>query len=173
MPNDIRERINSDLRQAILSKNRELTSTLRLIYNSILNKEKEKRIKLAKSNPDWTPQKLEEESKLTDQEVLEVLSSEAKKRKESIQAFSEGQREDLAEKERAELEIIQKYLPKQLSEKEIEQLVKEVAEAVGASSPKDMGKVMSLLMPKIKGRAEGSLVSKIVTQYLTAKVSEQ
>lgn len=103
---------------------------------------------------------------LSDQATLDVLTKAAKQRKDSIEQFEAAKREDLASKERFELEIIQSYLPKQLSEEEITTLVKEVIQATGASAPSDMGKVMGALMPKVKGKADGGLVNKIVRELL-------
>lgn len=159
-------RFQADLKEAMRSQSPELVSVLRLLQAVILNKEKEKRAKLAKGNPDWQAQKLETESELTDQEIIEVLSSEVKKRRESIDAFSKGGRQDLADKERRELEIIQKYLPEQLSQEQIKKMAQEAIKKIGAVGPKDMGMVMAELMPKVKGRAEGSVVSRIVRELL-------
>jgi len=112
---------------------------------------------------------LEKESRLTDEETLEAVSYEAKKRKESIAEFEKGGRNDLVEKEKKELAILKTYLPEQLAEEEIKKLVKEAVEKTGAKEPKDMGKVMAELMPKTKGRADGNLVSKVVKESLVVK----
>ena len=90
----------------------------------------------------------------------------AKQRKEAIEMYEKGGRQDLVEKEKAELAVVESYLPKQMSEEEIRELVKEAIEATGASSPKDIGKVMQHVMPKVKGRADGSVVNKIVREML-------
>jgi len=181
----LKEKIKEDLKKA-LKENKEIeVSTLRLLNAVILNKEKEKRYKLSKGkseledyNPpttsshslrEWAPKDLEKESQLTDEEVIEVISFEAKKRKESIVEFEKGKRMDLVEKEKKELEILEKYLPEQLSEEEIKKFVQEAIEKTGAKEMKDMGKVMAELMPKVKGRADGSLVSKVVKDVLSKK----
>jgi len=145
-------------------------STLRMLLAAILNKEKEKRYKLSREKTDLEEKELQKESQLTDEEVIEVISSEAKKRKEAISEFEKGERQDLVEKETKEKEILEKYLPEQLSEEEIQKLVKEAIEKTGAKELKDMGKVMAELMPQVKGRAEGGLVSKIVRDSLTPKI---
>ncbi len=131
-------------------------SVLRLLTAAILQGEKEKRYRLKK----------EEDTPLTDEEVLDVVLSEAKKRKEAIAEFERGKREDLVSKEKQELEILQKYLPEQLPAEEIQKLAKEAIEKTGAKEPKDMGRIMAELMPKVKGRADGSLVSKVVKELL-------
>ncbi|GAH84058.1 unnamed protein product, partial [marine sediment metagenome] len=94
-------------------------------------------------------------SELTDEEVIEVISSEVKKRKEAILEFEKGERKDLVEKEKKETEVLKKYLPEQLSEQEIKKLVKVAIETVEAQNLKDMGKVMAELIPQVKGKAEG------------------
>jgi uncharacterized protein YqeY len=90
-----------------------------------------------------------------------------KKRRESILEFEKGKRDDLVQKEKAELEILQKYLPEQMSQEEIKKLAQEIITKTGASEMKDMGKVLSELMPKVKGKAEGGMVSQIVKELLT------
>jgi uncharacterized protein YqeY len=103
---------------------------------------------------------------LTDDEYLTVLSREVKTRRESVEAFRGGGREDLAAKEEAEIAIIGEYLPDALTEGEIADLVHEGIEATGASSPRDMGKVMGWLAPRTRGRADGKRVSELVVQAL-------
>lgn len=160
----LKEKIQKALNEAVKKKEELESTVLRMVSAAILNKEKEKRLKLVKEG--LTEKQLAEKSQLIDEEVVEVISFEAKKRKEAILEFKKGERKDLAEKEKKELDILEKYLPKQLSEKELQELVKEAVEKVGAKEIKDMGKVMQELMPKVKGRADGVLVSKIVKQLL-------
>lgn len=162
----LKEKIITDAKEALKEKKDLEISTLRMLQAAILNKEKEKRIKLAREKEEINEEELEKESKLADEEVIEVASSEIKKRKEAIAEFQKGEREDLVEKEKKEIEILKKYLPEQLPEKEIKKLAKEIIEKTGASGPKDMGKVMEELMPKVKGRAEGGLVNKTVKELL-------
>jgi uncharacterized protein YqeY len=103
---------------------------------------------------------------LTDEEATEILGREVKKRRESIEAYRGAGREDLAAREAAEIEILTPYLPEQLSEGEVRALVVEAIAASGATSPRDMGRVMSLLMPRVKGRADGKAVSGLVSEEL-------
>lgn len=106
---------------------------------------------------------------LEEDEVISILAKEVKQRRESILEFEKGNRQDLVDQSNAEIEILLKYLPQQLSEEEIKQIVKESAEEVGANSIKDMGKVMSAVRPKVVGKADGKLVSEIVKEYLNNK----
>ena len=174
-----KKQIQQDLNSAVKEKKKIETSTLRMLNAAIINKEKEKRYKIAKAEPELTEEELIEKSQLTDEEVIEVISSEVKKRKESILEFEKGLQpalhpsrkkyiEDLVEKEKKEIEVLNKYLPEQLSEENIKKLAKEAIEKVGAVEPKDMGKVMQELMPQVKGKADGSTVSKIVKELLQA-----
>lgn len=101
----------------------------------------------------------------TDEQIIAVISSAAKKRRDSIEQFKAGGRQDLVDKETKELEIILRYLPQQMSSAEIETIVKEVIAEVGAG-PADLGKVMKALMPKVKGKADGRLVSETVNRLL-------
>jgi hypothetical protein len=103
---------------------------------------------------------------LTDEEALAVLTKQVKTRRESIKAYRDAGREDLADKEQAEIDVLAPYLPEQLGEDELRALVVEAVEATGASSPRDMGRVMGALMPKVKGRADGALVSSLVNEVL-------
>jgi hypothetical protein len=163
---NLKEKISNDLKKSLKEKNNSEILTLRMLRAAILNKEKEKRAKLAKEKEGLDEKDLVEKSQLTDDEIIEVAFSEAKKRNESISEFEKGKRPDLVEKERAELEVLKKYLPEQLSEEEIKKIAKETIDKVGASGPKDIGRVMAELMPKMKGKAEGSLTSRIVKELL-------
>jgi len=107
------------------------------------------------------------ESELSDEQVIEVLMKAAKQRKESIDQFEEGGRDDLVEKEKMELEIIEEFLPEMMDEDEVRSAVQEQIDAMGASTMQDMGKVMGVMMGKLKGKAEGSLVSRIVKEELS------
>jgi uncharacterized protein YqeY len=132
---------------------------------AIFDREKEKRYKISKEKEGLKEEELEKESQLSDEEIIEVIHSEIKKRKEAILEFEKGKREDLVKKEKEEIEILKNYLPEQLSEKEIENLAKEIIEKVGLN----FGMVMKEIMPKVKGRAEGALVSKIVKELISKK----
>lgn len=107
--------------------------------------------------------------KLEDDEVITILAREVKQRRESMIEFEKGNRQDLVDQCKAEIEILLKYLPEQLGEEEIKQIVKDSAEELGADSIKDMGKVMSAVRPKVVGKADGKLVSEIVKEYLNNK----
>ena len=105
---------------------------------------------------------------LGDEGVIAIISKEVKMRKDSLEEFKKGDRQDLVAQTEAEIAVLMPYLPQQLSEEEIRTFVKEAVEKSGASSQKDMGKVMGLLMPKVKGRADGKLVNSIVREMLNA-----
>jgi hypothetical protein len=163
----LKERIQEDLVRSLKEKDELKASVFRLLLASLLNREKEKRYKAYQTKTDIAEKELVEKSQLTDEEIVEVVSSEIKKRKEAALEFEKGKRQDLADKEKKELEILKAYLPEQLSEEEIRNLVKEIIEKVGAKTQKDMGKVMSQLMPRIKGKADGAMVSSIVKELLS------
>lgn len=160
----ILERLLQDLRRFQLEKRERQLSVLRMAMSALNNKQIEKRTRLSKSEP---LEKLDNLSQLTDQEVLEVVSSEAKKRRESIAEFAKGNRQDLVEQEKEELKILEQYLPAQLSETELKSLVKEAIEKTGAKSLAEIGQVMQVLMPEVRGRSDGSLVNKIVREQLS------
>lgn len=144
------EQIQEDLKRSMKAKDGNRVSVLRFLMSSIRNREIEKR------NP------------LDDDEVLAEITSSAKRRRESIEAFKEGGRADLVAKEEAELAVLQEYLPEQLSPDEIRGIVQEVIVAVGASTAGDIGKVMKELMPRLRGKADGKLVNEIVRETLSA-----
>ena len=104
---------------------------------------------------------------LSQEEELTVLSREVKQRKDSLHEFEKAGREDLVEKIRTELKYVELYMPQQLSEEEVSEIVKQAIAEVGASSKAEMGKVMSVIMPKVKGKADGSLINKLVQQHLS------
>lgn len=171
---ELKEKIEEDFKKAFKEKRKAEVSTFRMLKAAIFNKEKEKRYKISKAGTreagaDLSGEELEKESQLRDEEVMEVIFSEIKKRKEALLLFEKGKREDLVKKEKEEMEILKRYLPEQLSEKEIKKIAKEVIKKVGAKNIKEMGKVMSKLMPKLKGKADGGLVSKIVKELLAPK----
>jgi len=160
----LQEKINQEIKKAMQEKSELLLLTLRGINAAIKNREIEKRTKLSKTEKDIA--KLEKLSKLTEEEIIEVISSEAKKRRDSIVEFKKGNRNDLVEKEEKELEIIKKYLPEQMSEEQVKEEAMHVIKEIGAVGPKDTGKVMAALMPKLKGKSEGGTVSKVVSELL-------
>ncbi|AIE60793.1 GatB/YqeY domain-containing protein [Bacillus methanolicus] len=144
------ERLNNDMKEAMKSKEKDKLSVIRMIKASLQNEG----IKLGKKE-------------LSEEEELTVLSREVKQRKDSLQEFEKAGREDLVEKIRTELQYVEAYLPKQLSEEELSEIVKETISETGAASKADMGKVMAAIMPKVKGKADGSLVNKLVQQHLS------
>ena len=111
---------------------------------------------------------IDKKKELSDEEVLEVLARELKMRKASIEEFKKGNRADLVEAVEKEIEILLQYIPEQMSEAEITDIVIEVIKEAEATSAKDMGKVMALLMPKVKGRADGKLVNNILKEKLNS-----
>lgn len=165
----LKEQVLQNLNSALKEKKDVEALVLRQILATVQNKEKEKRFKKSKEDAGLSAEALDKESLLTEEELIDVFSYEAKKRRESIAEFAKGGRNDLVEKEKKELLIIEKYLPQQMGEEEIRSLVKEAIEKTGAREPKDMGKVMAYLMPKTKGKADGSLVSRIVKESMAAK----
>jgi len=166
----LKQRIQEDLKNAIRKKEEMELLVLRTILASLHNREIEKKSKLRKggvSEEKMTEEEISKKGQLTDEELIEVISYEVKKRKVAILEFEKGKREDLVKKEKREMEILQKYMPEQLSEEDVKKLVKEAIEKTGATEIKDIGKVMGQLMPKVKGKADGSLVSKVVKELLT------
>jgi len=162
-------KIEEDLKKAMKEKKEREVSTLRLLKNAILLKEKEKRYKLFHENKDITETELEKKSELLNEEIIDVIFSEIKKRQEAILEFEKAKRSDLIQKEKEEIEVLKKYLPPQLSEQEIRKIATEEIKKLDAKDIKDMGKVMKSLMPKLKGRAEGTIISKIVKGLLSTK----
>lgn len=161
----VKEKIQRDLTQAIKTGDSLKLSVLRMISAAAHNKEIEKRTKLSKGGG-LAPAEIEEQSRLGDEEMLEVLASELKKRKEAALEYGKGGRRDLAEKEKAETEILKQYLPEELSDEELRKIAAETVKEAGAQTQKDFGKVMSALMPKIKGRADGAKVGQVVRELL-------
>ncbi|MCD6178165.1 GatB/YqeY domain-containing protein [bacterium] len=164
---NLAQRIQEDFKRALKERNEKEIRILRLLMAVLLNKEKEKRVILARKQKDLSEKELIEASKLNDEEVIETLSFELRKRKEAIAEFEKGKREDLIKKEKEEIEILQRYLPKQLTSEEIEDLCSQVIKDIGAKDLKDFGKVMQIVMPKLKGRADGKEVSAIVKKLLS------
>jgi len=166
----LKQKIQKELGEAVKQREKLKVSVLRFLLAALLNKEKEKRLKIVREKQErgekFSEKELIEKSQLEDEEVIEVISSEIKKVKESILEFEKGGRKDLVEKEKKELEIFKRYLPKQLSEEEIKKIAREVIQKVEAKEIKDFGKVMAELMPRVKGRVEGDEVSKIVKSLL-------
>ena len=165
----IKEKIQKNIQEATKEKKELELGVFRLLLADILSREKEKRYKLSKEKPELTQQELEKQSLLSDDETLEIVSSAVKRRKESVSEFEKGGRIDLVEKEKREIEVLKEYMPEQLSGDEVRDFVKKAIEEVGAQDIKDMGKVMSILMPKLKGKADGMIVSKTVRELLSTE----
>lgn len=172
----LKQQLQQDLKTALKEQKKLEVSVLRMVLADLLNKEKEKRYKLVKQESDLSGLELDKQSQLTDEEVVKVFFSENKKRKDAITEFSAyggsakgGTKEKIEKvitKERAEMEILKKYLPEQLSENKIIDSAKQVIQETGAKELKDIGMVMKELMPKFQGRADGNLVIKIVKNLL-------
>jgi uncharacterized protein YqeY len=146
----LKETLKSDLTEAIRSSNKVVSGTIRMVLTAITNEEvsgKEARV-------------------LSDEEIITVLSREAKKRREAAEEFAKAGRTDRAADEKAEGEVIAKYLPAQLSEDDIKKLIADAVASTGAAGPADMGKVMGVIKPKIAGKADGALVSSLVKAAL-------
>lgn len=142
------EQIDKDVVKAMKERDKDRLSLLRVLKSDL----KYKRIELGKD--------------LTDEQAVEVLSTSAKKHRESIEQFAKGGRDDLVKKEEFELAVITTYLPKQLDEHELRDLAAAAIAEAGAQSPQQIGAVMKLLMPKIKGRADGKAVNRMVAEML-------
>ncbi len=145
---NLEDRLKEDLKDAMKRRDDVRVRTIRMILATVKNLEVEKG------------------GKLSEDEMLEALNKEAKKRREAIEQYRKGGREDLAEMEEKELEVITSYLPAQMSDEEIERLAQETIEKLEAKSLKDLGKVMKEIMPKVKGRADGRKVNEIVRKLL-------
>ncbi|KMM37627.1 GatB/YqeY domain-containing protein [Guptibacillus hwajinpoensis] len=145
----LNDRLTADMKVAMKNKEKNKLSVIRMVKSSIQNES----IKLGHD--------------LTEEEELTVLTREVKQRKDSLLEFEKAGRSDLVQNLDEELSILSVYLPKQLSEEEVEQIVQEVISETGASSKKDMGKVMGALMPRVKGKADGGLVNRIVQKNLS------
>ncbi len=143
------ERIRSDLEQALRRTDKVRCSVLRLVLAGIRNTE------------------IDQQKTLDDAGILGVMDKEAKKRRESIEAFQKGNRQDLVAQEKAELAILLEYLPEQMSREEIVAAAHKVISELGAMSPSDRGRVMSQLMPLVKGKAQGQEVSAVVSELLS------
>jgi len=165
----LKQKIQIESKQALKTGDLFVLETLRMLLAAITGKEKEKRYKIFKNKPGLKEEELSRQSELTDEEIIEVVSSEIKKRKDAIALYNQGKRPELAEKENKEIEVLKKYLPEQLSEEEIKKLAQETIIKIGAKEIKDMGRVMAELNSKIKGRADGGQVSKIVKELLSNK----
>ncbi|WP_372638942.1 GatB/YqeY domain-containing protein [Fodinibius sp.] len=149
----LKDQIMADLKKAMKNKEQERLRVLRSLKANLLERE--------------ISERKDGEASLSDEQTIEVLMKAAKQRKESIEQFEEGGRDDLVASEKAELEIINSYLPEMLSEDEVREIARDKIAQLGAENMADMGKVMGAMMQELKGKAEGSLVSKVVKEELS------
>jgi len=145
---ELRERIDTDIKYALKSGAKDKVSTLRMLNAALKNKQIDKR------------------RPLSEEEVVETIRSLIKQRKDSIEQFAKGGRQDLVDKETAEVAVLEVYLPQPLPREELEALVREAVASTGAQGAKDMGKVMKALIPMVGGRADGKLISELVKNSL-------
>lgn len=144
----IKAKLAEDMKTAMKAKDAARLSTIRMVNSVIKNRE------------------IDQRRELSDDEVAAVISSSLKQRRDSIEQFKAGGRQDLVDKEEAEVVILMSYLPQQITEDEIRDIVKSAVAETSATSAKDMGKVMKVIMPKTKGKADGALVNKVVKELL-------
>lgn len=147
----LQNRLQQDMQAAIRERDELRRDTLRMVVSAAYNAQKQAG------------------RELTDDEVISVLTREVKTRRESVEAYTSGGRADAAAKEQAEIAIISAYLPEQIGAEELAQLVATAVEESGATSVRDVGKVMAVLMPRVRGRADGKQVSALVAQVLTKR----
>jgi len=145
----LRNKIPEDLKNALRNRNAVELSVLRMLQSAIRNKEIEKN-----------------KSELTDEEVIEVITSEIKKRRESIEGYMKVRRQDLADRENSELDVLMKYMPKQLTEEEVREEVRKAIQEAGVNNSKELGKVMKVIIPRTKGKADGAMVNRVVREEL-------
>ena len=148
----LKQTLQENLKQSMLAKDTVKTSVLRMLLSAINYYE------IQKGGAGY---------EATDEDVLTIIGREVKQRNDSIEQFMVASREDLAAKELQEKAILEVYLPEQMTEEDIRRIVSEAVKKTGASTPQDIGKVMGILMPQVKGKADGGLVSKIVKESLT------
>jgi len=146
----LREQVTKDMAVALKAGEKARLSTLRMLMSAIKYKE------------------VDAKHQLDDEEVISVISTLIKQRHDSIDQFRKGGREDLVDKETKEVEVLKGYLPPQLSEEEVRNIITKAAAETGATGQKDMGKLMKAVMPQVKGKADGKLVNEIVKEVLGA-----
>lgn len=144
----LKERLLEDMKNAMKQKDTVSKNAIQMARAAILQVEKDNQITL------------------DDDGIIEVIAKEVKKRRDVLPDYERSGRQDLVDELKAEIDVLMKYLPQQLSEEELEAIARQVVEETGASSPKDMGRVMQAVMPKVKGRADGKLVNVIVKKIL-------
>ncbi|MBM7614654.1 GatB/YqeY domain-containing protein [Alkaliphilus hydrothermalis] len=144
----LKDQLTNDLKEAMKSKDQLRKNVITMVRADIKQVEVDKRVELV------------------NEDIIDIIAKQVKQRRDSLEEFTKGGREDLAEQAQQEVNILLTYLPKQMSEEEIVKLVSETIQEVGANSMKDMGKVMAAIVPKTKGKADGKLVNEIVKKYL-------
>ncbi|WP_315168183.1 GatB/YqeY domain-containing protein [Metaclostridioides mangenotii] len=144
----LKQKLQEDLKSSMKNKDTVRKSVVTLIRASIKQYEVDNRVEL------------------DDDAIIDIVAKQMKQRRDSLVEFKKAEREDLVEETEAEIEVLKEYLPQQLSEEEMEDIVKASISEVGATSMKDMGKIMSVIQPKIKGRADGKLVNELVKKNL-------
>jgi len=149
----LKQQLKNELKDSMLAKQELKTSVLRMLISAITYYE------IQKGGAGY---------EATDEDVLIVIDKQVKQRKDSIEQYRNANRPELAEKEQKEMDMLLVYLPEQLTEEEIKTMVQEAIAQTGANVPGDMGKVMAAIMPKVKGKADGSIVSKIVREQLSS-----
>lgn len=147
----LKQQLKDQLKESMLAKDELRTSVIRFILSGITYYE------INKGGAGY---------EATDEDVMAVINKEVKQRKDSIEQFEKAGRTDLADKEKAELGILETYLPEQMSEEEVKKYVEDAVAETGATTPQDMGKVMAALLPKVKGKADGGMVSRLVREAL-------
>jgi len=144
----LKQRIDFDMKEALKGKESLRLGVLRMLKSEIRYKE------------------IDQKAELSDDEVISVISSSVKKRRDSIQQFEKGGRDDLVAQEKAELEVIMRYLPEQLTEEKLSQLICQAIQDAHATGPSDLGKVMKLIQPQVKGKADGKVIHQLVASQL-------
>ena len=148
-PMTLREKLEEDIRNAMRGREQARLDTLRFLKSQVQLTEKDQRKALDEAG------------------VIEVIAKQARERRESLEMFKQGNRPDLVAKESAALAVLEEYLPAQLSREELTQIIQQVIQEVGATSPRDRGKVMGRVMPQVRGRADGAEVNALVTELMT------
>lgn len=147
---DLKQKLNEDLKQALRSGEKVKVATIRLLLSAVKNAE------------------IAKQATLTNPDILGVIAKEVKQRQESIEAFKKGNRQDLVDKEEAEMAVLQSYLPKQATREEIIEAARQIIKEVGAQCPADKGKVMPKIIAQFKGKADGREINAIVTELLSS-----
>ena len=148
METELKQKLNDDLKRALKDRNKVRTSVIRLVIAAVKNAE------------------IARQAALEEGDILGIIAKEVRQRHESIEAFKQGNRQDLVSQEEAELAILNEYLPRQMSRGEITAEARKIIEEVGAQGPRDKGKVMPRLIAELKGRADGRVINEVVTELL-------